>query len=152
MTIEVENECPIAKAFGYSNEVGEGIVFLHESNGKRYLFKSKGEKHAGKSKVKTLKPVDNDRINKVLEIADKVTPEWRLDQMLTTSCDLLNGGTIDTKKLGDFIRLVVNDVMKEELDVLTENGIEPKEINKYISDISRKFFFSRYNESVGLNK
>jgi hypothetical protein len=152
MTLEVENECPVSKAFGFPNEIGEGIVFVHESEGKRYVLKSKGEKHAGKSKVKTLKPVDNDRINKVLEIADKVTPEWRLDQMLTQSCDLLNGGQIETTKLGDFIRLVINDVLKEELDVLAEASVEPKEINKYISDIARKYFFSRFNESVGLNK
>ncbi len=152
MTLEVEKECPVSKAFGFDNEIGEGIVFIHESEGKRYIMKSKGELHAGKSKVKTLKPVDNERINKLIEIADKVTPEWRLDQMLTTSCDLLNGGNIDSKKLGEFIRLVINDVLKEELDVLTEASVEPKEINKYISDISRKYFFSRFNESVGLNK
>lgn len=152
MTLDVEKECPVAKAFGFDNEIGEGIVFLHESENQRYVFKSKGLEHAGKSKVKTLKPVDNDRINKILEIADKVCVEWRLDQMLTESCNLLNGGIIETTKLGDYIRLVINDVLKEELDVLTENGIEPKTINKYISDIARKYFFERYNESVGLNK
>lgn len=44
------------------------------------------------------------------------------------------------------------DVMKEDLDILTEAQVEPKEINKYISDIARKYFFARFNESVGLNK
>lgn len=152
MTLEVEKECPVSKAFGFDNEIGEGLVFSCNDNGNIYRFKSKGEEHSKKSKVHTLKPVDNDRINKILTIANEVCKEWRLDQMLTQSCDLLNGGQIETTKLGDFIRLVINDVLKEELDVLAENGIEPKEINKYISDISRKYFFSRFNESVGLNK
>jgi hypothetical protein len=151
-TIEVENECPVAKAFGFPNTIGEGIVFSYTTpEGKRYSFKSKGEKHAAKSKVHTLKPVDNEKINKCIEVANKVTPEWRLDQMLEKQFDFMNGGTMDVKKMGDYLKLVMADVLKEEMDVLTEAGVEPKDIGKYVSDIAKKYFFSRQNQEAGLN-
>jgi hypothetical protein len=43
--------------------------------------------------------------------------------------------------LGDVIRWVVNDVVKEEMDTMVENSIEPKEVNKYISVKTRDMFF-----------
>lgn len=150
-TLEVENECPVAKAFGFDNTVGEGIVFSYTTDdGKRYSFKSKGEKHAAKSRVHTLKPVDDEKINKCIEVANKVTPEWRLDQMLEKQFDFMNGGVMDVKKLGDYLRLVMADVLKEETDVIAEAGLEPKDIGKYVSDIAKKYFFSRQNQEVGL--
>ena len=145
MTLAVEDECPVAKAFGFSG-IGEGIVFSY----KGYKFKSKGEKHSAKSKVHTLKPVDDVRINQIIEVVGKVTSEWRLDQMLTNACDLINGGQIDSKKMGDYIKLVMSDILKEELDVLSEAGVEPKEIGKYVSEVAKKYFFSRQNQEVGL--
>ena len=45
--------------------------------------------------------------------------------------------------MGDFIRAVIGDVVKEELDILTEAGIEPKDINKYIGKICRDYFFEQ---------
>lgn len=141
MTIEVENECPVGKAFGYEG-IGEGIVFSTIDNNIRKFFKSKGEKHS-KSKVKTLKEVDDVKIRLVMEIAEKVTPIWRLSQMLEQACDFMNGGTLDRSKLGDYIRLVINDVIKEEMDILSDAGLEPKDINKCISDIAKRYFFEQ---------
>jgi len=43
--------------------------------------------------------------------------------------------------MGDVIRWVVNDVIKEEMDTMVENQLEPKEINKYISAKVREMFF-----------
>jgi hypothetical protein len=150
MTIEVEDECPVGKSFGHEG-IGEGIVFSHmTSDGKVYRFKSKGEKHS-KSKVKTLKPVDDEKINKIIEVVNIVTPAWRLEQAMEKTFDLMNGGSIDIKKMGDFIRNVVADIMKEELDVIAEAGLEPKEINSKVSEICRGYFFTEMNKEVGLN-
>lgn len=150
MTIEVENECPVGKAFGYEG-IGEGIVFSHMTkNGRYYRFKSKGEKHS-ESKVKTLKPVDNEKINKIIDVVNRVTPAWRLEQAMEKTFDLMNGGSIDIKKMGDFIRNVVADIHKEELDVIAEAGLEPKEINSKVSEICRGYFFAEMNKEVGLN-
>lgn len=142
ITQTVEDLCPVGKAFGIDG-VGEGVVWSATYNGSKLRFKVKGDKHAGASKVKVLKPVDDAKLNKIYAIVDEVTPTWRLDQMLTEACDLINGGTIDRKFLGDYIRLVINDVMKEELDTLSESGLEPKDINAHISKVARDYFFER---------
>jgi hypothetical protein len=142
MTIEVENECPVSKDFGVYG-IGEGIVFSCDYNGVRHIFKSKGEKHAGKSKPKVLHKVDDEKLKKIVETAEKVTPTWRLAQMLEQSCDLMNGGELDRRKLGDYIRLVMSDIMKEEIDTISEAKLEPKDINKYVSEISKRYFFEQ---------
>ena len=123
--------------------IGEGIVFEYINGDVRYIFKSKGLLHASGSKPKTLHPVDNDRIKLMRDIAEQVTPVWRLSQMVEQACDLNNGGQIDRSKLGDYIRLVINDVVKEDLDIIVDAGLEPKELNKYISEIARLYFFDQ---------
>lgn len=147
--LEVEASCPVAKKLGYEG-IGEGNVWTVEFKDEIYRFKVKGEKHAGKSKVKTLKVVDSEKINKIHETVNKVTPAWRLDQMLTESCNLNNGGSIDRDKLGDYLRMVIQDVMKEEMDIIAEAGLEPKDINKYISQVAREYFFDREKEDLGV--
>jgi len=142
LTLEVEEECPVAKAFGFSG-VGEGIVWACEFNGVVHRFKVKGSLHAAKSKVKTLSKVDDVKITKAREIADKVTPNWRLDQMIEKSCDLMNGGELDRAKLGIYLKLVMDDVLKEDLDILVEAGLEPKDVSKYVSEIARRYFFDQ---------
>lgn len=142
LTLAVEAECPVAKAFGFSG-IGEGIVWSCNVDDTVLRFKVKGELHAGKSKTKTLSKVDDAKINKAREVADKVTPVWRLAQMFEKACDIMNGGVIDRSKLGEFIKLVINDVIKEDGDIIVEAGLEPKDVNKYISDIARRYFFDQ---------
>ncbi len=150
LTIEVEDECPVGKAFGVEG-IGEGIVFSHmTADGKVYRFKSKGEKHSKSSKVTTLKPVDDVKLNKIIEVVNAVTPDWRLEQALDKTFDLMNGGVIDIKKMGDFIKKVINDILKEESDILAEAGLEPKDIGSKVSDRCRRYFFAKLNEEVGI--
>jgi len=150
MTIEVEDECPVGKAFGHEG-IGEGIVFTYFNDGERISFKSKGEKHSKASKVTTLKPVDDVKLNKIVDIVNKVCVDWRMEQMLDKTFDLINGGSIDIKKMGDFIRNVIQDIMKEESDTIAEAGLEPKDINSKVSEKCRLYFFAKQNEEVGLN-
>lgn len=148
MTIEVEKECPIAKSFGFEG-IGEGIVFSCLTD-KGYLrFKSKGELHQN-SKIKTLKPVDDEKINKIIEVVNEICHEWRFEQMLEQACNLNNGGTIQRSKMGDYLRLVVNDTIKEELDIISDAGLEPKDVNKYISEQARLYFFEQEKTNFGL--
>ena len=147
LTIEVEDECPVAKHFG-SIGIGEGIVFRSVTKGydsSDFWFKSKGEKHA-KSKVKTIKHVDDEKINRLIEISDKVTPSWRLEQMFNSTFDIINGGIVTTEKLGAFIKAVNNDICKEETLLLEEEKIEFKDIVKFVSKITRDYFFQIQNE------
>lgn len=152
LTTAVEDECPVAKEFG-STGIGEGIVFRCIEEGytnSRFWFKSKGDKHAGKSKVKTMKPVDDEKINKLNELTQALTPVWRLDQMLTETFDLMNGGELTKTKLGDYIKAVIADVVKEELDTIIENGFEVKDVAPKISNIARLFYFERENQTDSL--
>jgi hypothetical protein len=137
MTIEVEDECPVAKAFGFSG-VGEGIVWTCEFKGVVHRFKVKGEKHSS-SKVKTLANVDVEKIESIQKFVDYAVTQSRFKQALENVFP--NDEPIDTKKLGDVIRWVVNDIIKEEMDTMVENNLEPKEVNKYISTKVRDMFF-----------
>lgn len=144
LTLAIGDECPVGKAFGVSG-IGEGIVWSAEINGSVHRFKVKDERHSN-SKVTTLKPVDDEKINKIISVVNQVTPAWRLDQMLTETFDLMNGGQLDIKQLGAYIKAVINDIIKEEKDTLSENGLEPKDIGKYVSETSRRFFLEKFNE------
>lgn len=150
ITEAIEKECPVAKAFGFPNTIGEGVVFTAFVDGIRHCFKSKGTEHASGGKVKVVRPVDDEKLANIIDIADKVTPEWRLDQMLTESCDLMNGGFIDRKKMGDFIKAVMRDIIKEDSLTIAEAGLDMKDINSKVSDIAKQYFFQREAEANGL--
>ena len=137
LTIAVEEECPVAKAFGFSG-IGEGIVWTAEFKGNVHRFKVKGEKHSS-SKVKTLASVDVEKLEGIQKFVDYAVTESRFNQAIENVFH--NQEPIDTKKLGDVIRWVVTDVLKEEMDTMIENKIEPKEVNKYISSKVRELFF-----------
>jgi hypothetical protein len=138
MTIAVEDECPVSKAFGFPNTLGEGIVLTTTYKGVRHLIKCKGEKHSS-SKVKTVASVDIEKIDNIKEFVDYAVTESRFNQSIENVFP--NNEPIDIKKLGDVIRWVINDIIKEETDTMFENGLEPKEINKYVSTKVREMFF-----------
>lgn len=137
LTIAVENECPVAKYFGISG-IGEGIVWTCEFKGVVHRFKVKGEKHSS-SKVKTLASVDIEKLNSITEFIDYGVTESRFNQALENIFP--NNEPIDLKKMGDLIRWVINDVIKEESDTLVKNGLEPKDVNKHVSNRVREMFF-----------
>lgn len=139
LTVAVEDECPVAKHFGFPNEVGEGIVLTATHNGSRYMFKSKGEKHSA-SKVKTLNAVDTEKLSSIVEFVEYAATENRFQQALDVVFP--NNEPRDVKKLGDVIRWVINDITKEELDTMAANNLEPKDLNKYVAPKIRNMFFA----------
>lgn len=145
-TLEVERECPVGKAFGISS-IGEGIVYNYfTEDGQRVSFKSKGTLHSQSSKVVTLKEVDDEKINKVIQVSNQVCPNWRLEQMLEKTFDLMNGGKLDVKKTGEYIKNMMQDILKEELDILSENNLTPKDITSNVAQISKNYLFEKLNE------
>jgi hypothetical protein len=137
LTIKVEEECPVAKEFGFEG-IGEGIVWTAEFKDNVYRFKVKGEKHSS-SKVKTLANVNVEKLEGIQKFVDYAVTESRFKQALENVFP--NQEPIDVKKMGEVIRWVVNDVIKEEMDTMVENQVEPKEVNKYISSKVREMFF-----------
>lgn len=137
LTLAVEAECPVAKAFGFSG-VGEGIVWSCQVGNVVHRFKVKGVKHSS-SKVKTLAAVDTEKINSIKEFVEYAVTESRFNQGLEKT--FLNGEPIDVKKLGNLMKWIVDDIIKEEMDTMVANKLEPKDIGKYVSTKVREMFF-----------
>jgi len=141
ITMSVEKHCPVAEAFDYDG-FGEGVVWVGEYKNDMYRFKVKGEKHSV-TKVKTLAPVDVEKLNSINEFVDYVVTQNRFEQAVT---ETIEDGLLDIKKMGDVIRWVINDIISEEISTLSENNLEPKDVNKNISNKVRQMFFEAMNK------
>jgi hypothetical protein len=149
LTNSVEAACPVGKAFG-NDGIGEGIVWRCITEGytsSKYWFKVKGEKHQS-SKTKTLAPVDIERVNNIKELVSTFVTESRLNQGLEQM--RMENLEISRKNLGFFLKWIVSDIVKEELDTIMGNGFEPKELNGQISKVAREWFFEQEMKQVGL--
>lgn len=147
----VEKQCPIGLSFGVDG-IGEGLVFKPATEGfedSGYWMKVKGEAHS-KSKVKTLAAVDVERISNILDLVDKLANNGRLEQFHQIVFDTLNGGTTDMSKMGEFIKAVSTDCLKEELDTIQESGFTMKELGSFISKNCREFISNKMNEEAGI--
>lgn len=137
----VENECPVGKYFGYTG-IGEGLVFNGYYNNEVVKFKFKGEKHS-EAGNKSKQPNTKNMQDANYEVAKLCTPNWRLEQGLVEIFDLLNGGNINTKDVGKYIKWVVDDINKEEQSILTEYNIGIKDISKSVSLIAKDYIFNK---------
>ena len=144
----LEKSSAVGEAFGISGNVGEGYVFTFEYKGQVYRFKVKGELHAkGAGKVKTLSPVDEEKENlKRAFVNDIACVSWRLEQMYNETMAEVN--VMDMTHVQVYLRKIFNDVIKEESDLMSEMGIEPKTINGMISKVAVTYFRSRLNEEL----
>lgn len=149
MVQSVENECPVAKYFGVSG-VGEGIVFETMYKNNIYRWKMKGDKHAGKSKVKIAFKIDDKKLQLILDIVESITPEWRLSQMYQETFDTLNGGVGDIKKIGTYLRSVFNDIIKEESRMISNANLIPKDINSFVAKKARAWFMKKLDQESGI--
>jgi hypothetical protein len=142
---DIEKECPVGKAFGKSG-IGEGLVFVCTTEGwreSRFWFKAKGEKHQS-SKTKKKVPIDIERVNNINQLIDGFLTESRLNQGIDFLME--NHKDVSRKSTGDYLRWVYEDVVKEELDTITGNGFEPKDISSILSNKARKWFFEKIDK------
>lgn len=147
---EMESNSPIGQAMGKDGNIGEGIVWTSIWNNQLLRFKSKGNLHSrGSGKVKNLKPVDEVFEQKKIDFVNNIAcTESRLEQSYNEVFDTINGGKGDVKKTGDYIRSVIKDIMKEEMDIMLDLGIEPKQINGKVSKVSREYMLSRLDNET----
>ena len=148
IALDIEAKSPIACAFGKPDNIGEGAVFTFKLKDSIQKFKMKGEKHSmsggKKGNKQRVKKEQDPVLTKLLnEVADKVTPDFRLDQMYNLANDTVNGGTPDMKNISTFIRMVNDDIIKEEMEVLKENGLEIKQIFGVVSKMIVPYFKTR---------
>jgi hypothetical protein len=121
--------CPIANAFGISG-AGEGIVWKSEYNGKLLLFKVKGEKHKI-SDAKKVVTVDAEKLATVQEFADYAVTENRFNQAIEHVCG--TAANAGLPKLGELIRWMQGDIIKEESDTLLASGLTLKDVGSAIA-------------------
>lgn len=148
-TLIVEKECPVTRKllklnpdYADMNKVGEGIVFFNKETGLK--FKCKGEKHSV-SKVKTLKeiaPVDIEMMENLNAFIDKVVTSNRMNQGLDKLAEM-GLDSKDNKNIGEFIKWVCGDVMKEEMDTIVANQFSTKMIGNRIANVARTFYMNQ---------
>ncbi len=138
LTIDVENCCPVGKHFGKEG-VGEGIVFTCIDN-QDLKFKSKGEKHSA-SKVKVLNAVDTESINEVNSFVELAVSDNRLQQGVSFMKE--NNIEAEPKNIGEFLRWIVTDVLKEESDTIRDNNLEENKVKKAIVNKARVWYLNQ---------
>ena len=137
LTMKVEEICPVGKQLGVEG-IGEGIVFTSIEN-PDLKFKSKGEKHSV-SKVKVLNSINEEELNSINEFIEYSVTENRLKQGLDYMRE--NNIELSQKNTGEYLRWIVNDIVKEESDVIVTNKIDLKKANSKISQKAREFYFN----------
>ena len=150
ITEEVERECPIGRQLGVTGDclTGEGVVYVGWYKDQRLVYKVKGKKHST-SKVKTLIPVDIEKVKGIHEFIETNVTENRLNQAIeqvftSTATEPSRKGT------GDFLRWLVNDIHAEEMDTIIASGLEPKDVNSPISKMARDWFFKFLDNDLGM--
>jgi hypothetical protein len=145
ITEAVEAECPVGKYFGVSG-IGEGVVWTCVTDGwndSGTWFKVKGEKHSV-SKVKTLAAVDVEAAATLKAFVDSTVTEARLEQGLDNLVrEQLK--PLEMTSMGDFIRWVYNDIVKEEADTIAASGLEVKKLGGPIANVARPWFIKKIN-------
>ena len=133
----VDKECPFAMAFGVSGH-GEGIVFTpKEGFGFDLAFKCKGESHS-KSKIKKLPTVDVQKMDSIQEAVKTHCHEDRLQQVYEKV--VLSEADKVPQKIGDFIRLLIEDAWEEDGDSIRASDISRKEFGAAVSKKAAKWF------------
>ena len=151
LTTLVGDECPVGKVLNPDSEIktGEGIVWVHQENGERLIFKTKDERHS-KSKVKVPKVQDVEMEKTKKEFIETYAcTESRMNQMFTEIIHSVHNGNEDLmemKDMGQYLRLLHQDVIKENSEEMAKAGLEPKQINGAISKVAREFFIAKLQE------
>lgn len=148
LTQTVEAECPVGDALGVSG-VGEGIVWWAEHrddfNTQGLIFKVKGEKHS-ETRVKTLAPVDVEKIESIRVLVDTIVTPHRLEKRLQAMNE--EGHETDIRNTGVFIKSVTTDVMKEEKDTIEASGLPLTEVMQRVVGVAKQWYMQALKESM----
>ncbi len=133
----VEAASPIATYHNKPDNVGEGVYLYCLSHGDHptYRLKAKGLLHGGKPKTpQTQDPLSSEEMIKLDLIASQITPEWRLNQAISET------NATEVKHIGEVIRWVLNDVVKEEIHTISAANVEFDKLKKYVTNIVKTYY------------
>lgn len=137
LTTAVGDECPFCKEFGVS-DIGEGIVWRESGVfGFDSAYKTKDERHQ-KSKIKKLPTVDVQRLDSIQECVETYCHEDRMTQIFDKVVKCEEDKV--PQKIGDFIRLLVEDCWDEEGDSIRASDISRKEFGAAVSKKAARWF------------
>jgi len=144
---EIEAKSPLGCTFNKEN-IGEGVVGIIKYKGDTYRFKAKGDKHSA-TKVTKLKPVNEEQEQIIRNFTNgNACPAWRLEQMYEETFDIKNGGEATMKDTGRFLKAVLDDIVKEEMSLMVELGVDVKSCQRAVFKTSRKWFFEQLEKRI----
>ena len=134
----IEPKSPVGTHFNLDN-VGEGAYYIAKVGTELIRFKHKGDAHGGKpKKKKTQEPINDARVQLLTNVAEQITPVWRLTQGITET------GASTMKDFGTLLKWIVADIEKEESHMFVD--IEYKEVHKYVVACVKSYF----TETIGV--
>ena len=163
ITDNVEKDCPVARMLlpdSTKELIGEGVVWECISQfdtvydlpfcTKGLRFKIKGSRHVkgGVQKVKTLAPIDTEKLDSIQQFCSSALTQSRLWQGVDKMHELNKECT--ELSTGDYIKWVVQDVLKEELDVLAASGWSARDVTPSLSKGAREHWFKYLAKESGL--
>jgi len=134
-------------SFTVENLVGEGVVWKVAKASdiphlNELIFKVKGPKHSD-TKVKTTVEVDVEKVANARAYADAVITDHRLEKMVEKLKEA--GVDLDIKNTGAFLKLVGQDVIKEELDRLEASGLTWKDVTASVNAAAKQWWMKLVN-------
>jgi hypothetical protein len=140
----------IKATFGISG-TGEGYVYypvkstmtLATQTGLEFMFKAKGEEHrVVKSRdAATVAPLTDSNL---ISLVEKLVTEARLKQGLQEAL----GGEADTKRMGEFLKWVGNDVEKECMAEIADSGFDWKTASKQVTRVAATWLKQKSREEA----
>jgi len=136
ITNQVEKECPVSKQLGIENSVGEGVVWTGFYKGEKLVFKVKGKKHSA-SKIKTLAPIDPEKLKNKMEFVDYACTVNRIEQGIQET------GASEKKDIPDLLKWVANDILTEEKASLNASSLIWKDVARECNNRIIQYFFKK---------
>lgn len=145
VTLSVEQKCPWAAQFDIDG-IGEGIVWKCDERpyDSDLWFKTKGEKHSGSGKKsgKKIATIDPQKVENINQCVDIILTEGRLKQGLE------HVDAFDMKNIGQYLKWISLDCMKEEMDTVEANELEWKDVVKVVNKRAKDYFIKVIDDSV----
>lgn len=88
--------------------------------------------------------MDVERFKARDELVDALVTENRMQQGLDLHLNEFKR-PLEMSAIGEYLRWVFNDIIKEEADTIAASGFEQKELGKGISDRAKRFYMAAVN-------
>ena len=143
IVVNIEPSDPwVKKTFGVEG-VAEGIVYVPgagvtvpRKTYSDFAFKAKGEKHKT-TKTKESVQIDPEVAKSIGEFATMFANEARFEQGLATV------GGAEMKNIGQFLKWVCQDILKESADELEASDLEWSQVEKSYQTMERNWFLTK---------